>query len=144
MGNLINLQLGYALMLKTANTPRTSTTTLAADPDLAISLSGSSTYRITARVIWSAPSAAGLKISWSGPSGATMGWSDGALDFYPLISSVDLWTGTGVQKSFMLYGLITTTNAGTLSLTWAQQVSNATATTVYGDSWLEAVTLLEP
>lgn len=152
---------------KTADTPRLATTTLAADPHLAMDVAANAVYTVSGWLIYDTTSAGDLVVGWSYPTGTTGTWvghgagttvtsATGAggtqqdsqstwgygvrLESTPL-NSTRTYGGLGVGATLQLTVLLSGTvrvgpTAGTLALTWAQSVSNATATTIYTDSWL--------
>jgi hypothetical protein len=154
---------------KTSDTPRPSTTTTTADPELQFQVEANAVYVMDGWIKASGDPAADLTLDWTAPTGSLGEWtgigagnppistngSPGALisdtasvrGYLPRLESTDLMASRG-------YGMISTTDvlaidikgtlrvgstAGTYSLDWAQTVSNAAATTLYTDSWLRLV-----
>lgn len=142
---------------KTANTDRTATTTLADDPDLTIGLEASAKYCVEFFIYyggshnddsagdgdfvtsWSVPTdASGLK-SVIGP-GIDAGTESGAasvdqirLGVHQLATNVAyacVRDQTGLLQLAYEQGIVTTDDAGPLTLQWAQEDSDATATRV--------------
>lgn len=144
---LINGQLD---IVKGSNTSRTSTTSLSADPHLAASVVASATYMLDGFIDYDgAFGAGGLKLDFTLPAGATLRWavlgnvvSDTTQKYTSnTTASGSLPVGTygtgGLHTGAILRGHLTVAaTAGTVQLRWAQEVSNATATTVYAGSWL--------
>jgi hypothetical protein len=140
---------------KTSNTDRSSTTTLANDPDLTATLEASAVYRVIFYLHFAAIDAARFKTAWTVPSGATGNRTAVGPDQGVILSSTSSG-GTGRwgvhafttactygsrdsasnQCFAMEEGIVTTTNAGTLAIQWAQATSNATATRLAAGSSL--------
>ncbi|MEV4846140.1 hypothetical protein AB0K20_23345 [Micromonospora matsumotoense] len=133
---------------KTLDTARASTTTLAADPDLALPVIAGAVYVLSAYVAHTYDAACDFKFSWSGPSGATMtNWTadwrttDGneiSGAFASLGSVVPITSGSGtLSQPLWAHGLlIIGGTAGTLALTWAQNTSSVNPATVRAGSTL--------
>lgn len=144
---------------KQSDTARTSTTSRTADPELTLNLAASITYRVTLRaLLTSAANAAGdFSFDLTFPTGATASGATVALDLGLASSSVSSLVAGAVANTASPFGtfavgcsttltqaiLICTvemsTTAGALAVSWAQQASNANATTLKAGSWLEAV-----
>lgn len=141
---------GQLTVVKSANTARTSTTTLAADPHLALSVAASATYLLDGFIDYDgAFGAGGLKIDFTLPASATLRWgplgnvvADTTQKYTSnTVSTGSLPVGTygtgGNHTGATLRGYLTVAGtAGTVTLRWAQDTSNATATTVYAGSWM--------
>lgn len=124
---------------KTANTSRASTTTLAADPHLSVSVEANATYNVIAQLVWRPTQLGGFAFGWTGPSGAEMIFMDNDSGSALLISdslSFNVTTGATIGGT-----LVTAGTAGTLTLRWAQRESNATATVLneHSSLWLRRV-----
>lgn len=146
---------------KTANTDRTSTTTFADDPDLTCELEANSVYFVEMFLCYAALDAADIKTEWTVPTGATgvkscMGPASDAVAETNANSIEGRWGvhgfGTDVtygaprnSASNLQYaqenGVVTTTNAGTLALAWAQNTSNGTATRMGSGSYMRVTRL---
>lgn len=139
---------------KGSDTSRSSTTTVADDPDLTIELEANAQYRVCFWIHYSAVAAGGFKTQWTVPSGASGLRSCWGVDTSPTsttnptgdgrwgVHGFTTATSYGTRDSTnqvlaMEAGDITTTSAGTLALQWAQTASNATATRVVARSYLE-------
>jgi hypothetical protein len=139
---------------KTGPQSVTSSTTLVDDSELLLPVDGSSEYEVLGLVFFSAAVAGDLKIGWSGPSGAGFSWSFGggpstissASDIWyhgsNTIGGTDIAGGTGSNAILRVAGVLTTTNAGTLLLRWAQGTSSGTATSIVAPSVLIARKIL--
>lgn len=138
-------------VIKSADTGRTSTTSLAADPHLALNVAANATYTIDGFLDYDgAFGAGGLKVDFTLPASATMRWGllgnvvaetnqKAATSTTDQTGSLPVGTyGTGgTHTHARLCGHLTTAGtAGTMGLRWAQSASNATATTLYAKSWM--------
>lgn len=128
----------------------TSSTALANDADLALTVTSSSSYRVMGRLIYTGGTqgSSDLKIGWTAPSGSTFLWNTLGQD----TSGNTTWTNTkllsdtvsqgsasGATRMVMVEGiLLTGSNAGTFHLQWAQNTSSGTATTMRTGSVLQA------
>jgi len=142
-GNLLRSMMPD-IIWKTTNEDRSSNTTLTADSDLTVTLEANAVYLIDMEVHYATTSAAGFQTDWTVPSGATGGRSSvsngsaqtsyldvpgnfGVHAFSTAVSHGD--RNSSSNQLFLLErGVVTTTNAGTLALRWAQDVSTATVT----------------
>lgn len=137
---------------KAANTSRANTTTASADPDLQIGLPSTGTYAIE---LWlndglTANSTGGLKgtIAYSGTSTAgEWGLTGSGTGTTPVplvvigVTAQQFQTSQNAQGNLQILGYIVATSTGTLSLNWAQQSSNATASIVAIGSWMRVTKL---
>ena len=154
---------------KTADTPRSATTTVSADTHLTFEVEANAVYTWWGWIKYDAPAAGDINIDFSAPSGALGEWTAvgvgigrvvGATDAATPVVQADTQASTGymvrveatdVTAARAFGGLGTSgtpltidlkgtlrmgSTAGTFSLDWAQRVSDATATTVYTDSWI--------
>lgn len=152
----IDLKTGGFIKAKSADTPRTSTTTFADDPHLTFQGVANTTYDLLIRGVYQAPVTPLIKFQFVFPSGT---YSGGDWDYDP---GTDEWaanpaTGSTSQSSpaSLVAGLAGHASnnypfrfqarlalgatGGTCALQWAQNVSNASATTVRMGSWLVAM-----
>ncbi|MDX3324748.1 hypothetical protein PV405_08715 [Streptomyces sp. ME02-6979-3A] len=136
---------------KPASTSRASTTALAADPHLSVTVSPG-TYSIDAFLMYDGDAAADLKLGWSPPAGTTGAWWPGGADSsvaaqaslprWGALSDIGTSTlpvgaiGTGAIVTCRPVGTAVVTTGGTFALVWAQQVTSATATILRGQSTL--------
>ncbi|MBB1253164.1 hypothetical protein H3146_07240 [Streptomyces sp. OF3] len=147
--------LGIARIVhKTTATDRTSTATLTADPDLTVELGAAAVYLVEMHLLMGGPSGGLPTTAWSVPSGASglkavHGAGSTAVDGLGdniVMRAGGHGFGTAVTygrrtvTTSLLYaietGVVTTTSAGTLALTWAQSASTATATRMGVGSWM--------
>lgn len=152
---------------KTADTSRSATTTATADPHLTFEVEANAVYVWEGFLKYDAATGGDLLVDFSVPTGALGEWGAhgpgivviGA-DDSPLGLQTDtvqstgymlrvevndvtqsrtyggLGTGTGITV-FIAGTLRVGSTSGTFSLDWAQGTSNATATTLFTDSWLK-------
>lgn len=152
----LNLLLPTVVVKPTA-TARNTTTTVAIDPDLQISLL-TGTYAIRLLLFWNCvtTSTQGLKTQWLMSSGAVTTFTRGCLgpndaahtpDSQAIVnigafnnnvdcSYLQLLTGNWSAVREESYNVVVT-SAGTLGLYWAQKVSSANNTSVNGGSAFE-------
>jgi hypothetical protein len=139
---------------KPAQTSRASTTTLAADPNLAAPVVAAGVYEVECYLNYTgaAQGSGDLKFAFTGPSGATFTWS--ALGFAvsggfttpemicnnTLTSTRQVGSNSGSTVDCWIKGsLIVSSTAGTLTLTWAQNTSSSTATVLSAGCWLRLI-----
>lgn len=142
---------------KTANEDRASNATLTDDTDLTLALAGSAVYYVEMYIHYATPTAAGFQTAWTVPSGATGNrWTTGAgsnqitsdnvsgrwtvIAYASSASYGDRGSSTN-QLGLLEQSVMTTTNAGTVALQWAQDVSTAANTRVAAGSFLRATRL---
>lgn len=141
---------------KVSDTSRASTTTTTADPELQFSVEANAVYTMDGWIKYDAVTAADISMDWSAPSGSLGEWTGsgaandiaGAASGYLIqVAATDITTarsfgggGIGVLLTVNVYGTLRVgSTAGTYSFDWAQLASNATATTVYADSWVRLI-----
>lgn len=141
-----------AVIIKSADETVTSSTVLQADNDFVMAVSANTDYYFESLIIYGADPAADIKCDWDGPAGATLDWcSDGitqsataTLD--QVSRTAQSISGTpshgGITNNTTLLvcmhkGLLRVAGtAGNLTLTWAQNTSNAAGSTIKADSLL--------
>lgn len=142
--------------VKGGATGRTSTTTLADDPDLLLALPGSGTYAfelflnytggtlgssdLKMAMVYSGTSANGVwavnGINTTSTAQANMGGNGtGAA------GTITVGTSGGSFLTVDLKGYINTTSSGNLSLQWAQNTSSGTAVTLRQGCWMRVTQL---
>lgn len=144
---------------KTTSTTRTSTTTVADDPDLVLPVVANASYIIEFYIRYGAITAGGFKTAWTVPSGVTTSSKDvhgpgsSAADTNADNISVRMGNhsyanqvsyGTRNNNASVLhaheYAIVTTgATAGNVTLQWAQTTSSGTGTIVYAGSFAKAV-----
>lgn len=137
---------------KPSDTTVVSTTTIAADPDLAVAVVANAEYEIDLHLIYAQGTTAQLTFGWTGPASATMTWfpigldvtvtasQTGSVRVVPqTIGSTQTYGGNSTPTTCGAFGrLITSATAGLLTLRWGPSVSNATGLTLKADSYLVA------
>ncbi|GAA4059863.1 hypothetical protein [Actinomadura miaoliensis] len=151
------------VIVKPSTTGRASTTTLTLDPDLQTTLAPGAQYfvefHLQAAAVFDGTnggtggSGGDFRTSWTTPTGASglkgvMGPSSNAqnntadritarMGVHVFNTSI-IYAGVRSSNANAFYvhewGVVTTTNGGTFGLNWAQGVSNATATQLFGNS----------
>lgn len=151
------------IVRKQTNTARSSTTTLTDDPELTFSLGANSVYFVEFIVKYATPGAsgtAGFKTAWTTPSGASgnrtalgpgSSASDSNADNISMHSGIHGFTtaviygsrstSTSNQLALIETAVVTTSSAGTCAFQWAQQTSNGSNTTLFGDSIMRVTQL---
>ena len=143
----------YTSAQKTADTPRASTTTLAADPHLVLPVAANATYEVEGYIVYDGqiPNA-DLKWDWTMPTGSTLQWTPWAsiIGLSTSIDNVEKTTtaATANPRTSGTFGfpakvtarpvgrLTTSSTAGNLTLVWSQNTSHATPVTMYAGSWV--------
>ncbi|MFJ8900042.1 hypothetical protein [Streptomyces sp. NPDC102370] len=120
-------------VVKTLDTSRTSTATPAADPHLFLTVAANATYIVEAVGVWTS-GGGGFRIDWTAPNGATMVWTDN--DGAGSAALGDDLTFAATTGTTFQGALITGNTAGTLTLRWAQNTSNAAATVLKAGCYL--------
>lgn len=137
---------------KTGDESVTSSTTLQNDDLLVLPVVANARYIMDALFFYTGAGdgpTGGLKLGWTGPSGATMLWNNfgtnqntGALVGYNVVAENigggrGVGTNGGTQMSCAPKGtLVTGASSGNLQLQWAQGGSNATATVLKVGSFI--------
>lgn len=137
---------------KAVDTPRSNTTTLAADPDLGIPMAAAGNYFFVGALYATGPAinTGDLSVAFTWPTGsaawwATLGYNVSAAT--PNLNAVRTASGApsgiGVNAAAgtlaIIVGRCQASTAGNFQLEWAQNTSNATATVLKGGSWLVAI-----
>jgi hypothetical protein len=137
---------------KASSTPRPSVTVISPDPDLLLPVEANAQYLIHFYLRISGNPAADMDIQFTTPAGCTGSYSVTGRLAGGAVGDADVRTSTrltfnvettystpstsAAQSNHGAGRLITGPNAGTLSIDWAQTVSNATASVMESDSWL--------
>lgn len=139
---------------KTADTSRSATTTFADDDHLTFAAEASAVYTMVGWIKYFASNTPDIKIQFSVPSGCLGEWAwimPGATTLATTTTGYSIRTETNdVSGSRTGYGTSDSTmftpisglfrmssTAGNIVLQWAQNTSDATATVMYTDSWLQ-------
>ena len=144
---LVNTQALYQTTIftavKTADTAKVNDDTFAPDPHLYIALGANSYYTLDVFLLTNAHATPDIKIRFGAMAGAIIYWTyTFALAATPKtgIDSNPIG-GTGVDKAGTIMGVVYTTNAVTLTFEWAQNVSDANASSILKGSWIKCVKL---
>lgn len=141
---------------KTADETVTSSTTLQDDDQLFLPVAANARYILDAFIIYTgaADPAGGLKMGWTGPSGATMKWTNfgtngditGAtlVEYNVVVETIaggrSVGTNLTTEMSCQPRGrLATGGSSGTFRFQFAQGASNATGTVVKAGSYVRLV-----
>jgi hypothetical protein len=150
---------GAMLMARcTADTSKTSNTTLGDVTGMSVTLEANATYALNAAVIYTGNSVGDFKFAWSGPSGVGGSWAalgprvnqnpTGAgerfnyTDFgvLSITTTLNLSADSAFPILAMPHGFVTTGGTGgTFKLQFAQDFSDGTATVVKAGSWMRLV-----
>jgi hypothetical protein len=142
---------------KAADTSKTSDTTLAVDSDMSMTLALQTNYALTGMLIFDANQVADIKVQFNVPTNATIQWvglgpassHTSAVGISSVTTQqctagfVQAWGGAaaGTPVAVPITGIVKSTDTfGSLTLSWAQNTSDATPTILKNGSWLK----LEP
>lgn len=138
---------------KTADESRAATTALADDTHLIFAAEANAVYTMYGWVKYFADPAPDIKMQFTVPTGCLGEWAwimpgqatvAGSVNGYAVrtesndVNAVRTGYGTSdTQQNTPVSGIFRmSTTPGNIALQWAQNVSNATATTLFTDSWL--------
>lgn len=142
------------VIVKTSGTQRASTTTLADDPDLTVTLDANATYFVEAWLHFVSPTTEGIKTAWTTPSGASgnrLAFGEGSTQSASNADNVSGRFGVHGFGTSVTYGdrasnttqcaaietaIVTTSSSGTLAVQWAQATSGANAAEMSAGSCL--------
>jgi hypothetical protein len=142
---------------KTSNQSSVSSTTFVDDNELFFSCVAGARYYVALGLQYTGPQAGDIKTAWTTPSGASGSRRCAGFSTSVGISSSGgtlrmsglAWTSLasyGADNNFLAQdphlretGYLSTPNAGTLTLRWSQNVSNATATEVKAGSYIRVL-----
>ncbi|QKY78571.1 hypothetical protein SEA_DRYAD_33 [Streptomyces phage Dryad] len=124
---------------KTASTSRSSTITTTADPHLVVAVEANAVYNILANLVWRPSGSGGFRFGWTLPTGCSIIFIDN--DSGSAIATTDELTFNVTTGSSVGGILVVGGTAGNVTLKWAQNASNATATVLQANSslWLRRV-----
>lgn len=135
----------------TDGTPVNASTVLVNDPVLVAAVDSGGTYMWEAWIVYDSSTTADIKFAFTTPTFSSMRWSGMGLANTATTSTGDVkittvsvsgtsadWGGIGVGTITMakIEGFIVTTAAGNIQFQFAQQVSDATNTTIRNGSYL--------
>ena len=136
---------------KTADESVTSSTTLQNDDTLLVALAANEVVAFTCNILFDAIAAGDIKVAFTVPAAATLIWNyAGGVGVNAAVTVAQFTgvtssgasqeygsSGAGNQTPITIHGTVANgANAGDLTLQWAQNTSDATATTVKANSWL--------
>jgi hypothetical protein len=137
--------------IKTADTSRASTTTLADDPHLTIPVAANATYHTDVVLFHNSQPTGDFKWTFVGPASSVLSYAGATVTlagavyiddnvFYSDLTDVQNSGGiAGVWVPIIIQGmLITSGTAGNFKLQWAQQTSNAGSSTLKTNSYINA------
>jgi hypothetical protein len=137
--------------VKASDTSRTSTTTLANDPDLTLAVAANCTYVFDMYLDFEGDTTGNgdLKWKWAVPASTTMRFGIAYSTTSPAVSVSNSFTqastvsaasnGAGTLQGLSARGtIVTSAAAGNVVLQWAQNTSSGTATIVHAQSHLYA------
>lgn len=138
----------WTIVPKNSDTTRTSTSTLSSDPDLKITMSASTKYRVRGVILFSSTTTPGFKWTWTGPSSPTSVLIStyfnspsafGSAEFDTAYSSshTNSFGGAETHVMYVTAEISNGANSGDLTFQWAQQTSNAGSTKVLAGSYIE-------
>lgn len=133
---------------KTADETVNNSAVLQADDQLTLAVAASTTYRFLLRLIVNTNATADFKMLFTFPSGTGMSW-DIFVGSNPDTAAAGLQgpftdvttaavSGVAADQTLHIVGfIITSTTAGNMGLTWAQNTANVSNTTVKTNSYWE-------
>lgn len=143
---------GPQVALKPASTARANTVILTADPDLAIGVLEPGTYTVDAIIAFNNASVgvgAAFTVAYSGTlttnfvsSFGMVGVVNGVATTVSLGTSVGFNFSGGVTNYVLVRGTFSVSAVGTVSINWAQNVSNASPTTLLKGAYMSITRLL--
>jgi hypothetical protein len=122
--------------------------TLQADDQLILAVAASTTYRFILRLIINTNATADFKTQFTFPSGTTMSYdaftgsnpdtAASSLQGPSTQATISAFSGVAADQTLILEGwIITSTTAGSMGLTWAQNTANVSNTVVKTNSYWE-------
>lgn len=124
---------------KTADESVVSSTTLQNDDHLKLPVVANAVYTLFLMCIFSGGTTGDIKFDWAVPSGTVLRWSD-QTGVSGLHSDVDVYSAPGgtTQVAIQIWAtVVTSSTAGNVQFRWAQNASDATATIVRANSYLQ-------
>lgn len=137
------------LAWKTLDTSRSTTTTLAVDPDLTLPIAVSAYYRFLCYLDYEGAAAGTGDLTWNWlvPAGTTLRYHLIGVNtlLQANVSGTKLASdtpsvgtnGAGVLQAVTMHGtLFTSTTTGSITLNWAQNTSSGTSTIIHAQSYM--------
>lgn len=151
VGPVVNDDIQQRVKLSLTN--RASTVTVTADPELVVPVQANTQYRMDALLLTGGPDTADLRLTFTGPAGATIQWTARGPATTVTADPATLvlaQQGAGTEAVVGLYsvgsgivaprGLVTTgATAGNISLAWAQGTTNAVPVGLAAGSWMSLI-----
>lgn len=136
-GNVRGLCKTYAIQTSTQASVGTGQT---ASTELTLPVEANAKYLVECWVYWTTINSATVTTSWTGPAGTTFVWNDTTTggDVVTTLTGVSPPWLTG-NKMVRLFGTLTTTNAGTLTFTFASSVAASVTTQPQSTLTLERI-----
>jgi hypothetical protein len=133
---------------KSADETVNNTATLQADDQLVLPVAASVTYRFMLRLIVNTNATADFKMQFTFPSGTTMSYdaftgsnpdtAASSLQGPSTQATISAFSGVAADQTLHIVGMIiTSTTAGSMGLTWAQNTANVSDTIVKTNSYWE-------
>lgn len=148
------------IIVKSASTTRTSTVTMADDPDLSMTIEANATYFVEFFIRYSAIDAEKIQTQWTVPAGAGGNrgvCGAGSTANQTNLDNISMRTGAHAYTTPVTYGtrnstsnqgyltetavLTTSSSAGSVALQWAQGTSGSSGTTVASASLMRVTRL---
>ncbi len=130
------------VVIKTADETMTNDSTFQDDNHLFFTVLANQSWAFELFILYFAHATPDMKLQITGPSGATASWKDvGTLDDEVSITLSDsfLLSGNSALRIVCYRGIFqTSSTAGTFQIQWAQNTSNANATTMKAGSYIIA------
>jgi hypothetical protein len=145
----LNQSGAWAIKMKTADEARTSSTTLANDNTLTLDMISGIHYFIRGKIFYDTPTAADFKWRHAGPAAFAVrvkrssiapganAFGNVAVDVAYSAADIVILETAGTTGYIEFEAIIASNTAGTFAFQWAQNTSNASATTVLGGSYIE-------
>lgn len=154
-GDLIVAGIGQVQnAFRTSDLSRSSTTTTSADTQLTLPVVSGAKYRLSAVLFYGARDDTDLKFGWGAPGSSSLTWhghcqatstsgtSGSAIYDAQTISTTGYAPGGAAANNTtimvcLVHGFLVAGGSGSLTLNWAQNTSNGTATVMKADSYIE-------
>lgn len=133
--------------VKMADTARSNTATVAADPDLVVPLKANKRYLVTADLLYTSSLIAGFKMQFGLPAGASMQFVNVSANDGLIKNVTDLLglavTTTNPNYMFLRGVIRTGASVGNVDIRWSQNVASALASAALkADSSLTLIELV--
>ena len=144
-------QFPVSVVRKTVDEIVTNSIAVQDDDQLTLAVAANGVYLVDAFLMYDGDTAGDFRVTFSGPSGASMDWTPNGLATSQVSGSASIKlerqnlngestlgaSGAGSKAVALPRGLlIVGGTAGNLTVRWAQATASATATTLFANSWL--------